>query len=70
MTIAIKKCLTHRKENIMDNISPNEKITKIEKKVYITPEMVEHGILSEVTNGEGNCEPYDPSFEGGSPTCG
>jgi hypothetical protein len=41
----------------------NQKVVDVEKKVYVAPELIEYGILSEVTNsggvlGEFDAEPF------------
>ena len=58
MIIVAKKRLTYQKESVMDN-RPDEKVVDIEKKVYATPELVEHGTLSQVTKSGPNATPED-----------
>jgi hypothetical protein len=61
MIITTKMRVTYQKESIMDN-TPNERIMSVEKKVYTTPELIEHGTLSEITNSGTNLGPEDATW--------
>ncbi len=47
----------------------NENIIDIQKKDYVTPELVEYGTLSEVTKSGGTCGNLDLDFELNSTIC-